>query len=292
MPYMINQQAYHITKPFLWQDRYPTPEYHHFEMKKFYLFHELPDYLRKQHWWGVQEILAMKARQYYHSFLWPLLIPAVFAVWFGLKSRRLRMLTVIGLMMIAALAVVIWQPESQYPAPAMAIAIALMLTSVRLTRTARWGSSRAFGLGLSRAIVFGVAFMLVSNVAYNLWNPGGLGYYSYNYPAQFERARIVSELARTPGKHVVIVRRSYYSWPGFEWVYNEADIDASHIVWARDMGDELNQQLIDYYKDRKIWLLHADNRQLTEYHPSVPLANQVVFAQPSLTPQAPKAKAR
>ena len=107
-----------------------------------------------------------------------------------------------------------------------------------------------------------------------------MGYFSYYYPPNFERVRIINTLQSTPGKHVIIVRRSYFSWPGFEWVYNEADIDASRIVWARDMGDELNQELADYYKDRKIWLLHADNRTLVAYHPSVPIGSELVQLAP------------
>jgi hypothetical protein len=44
-----------------------------------------------------------------------------------------------------------------------------------------------------------------------------------------------------------------------EWVYNRADIDGSAIVWARDMGDAANRELLDYYHaSRKIWLLEAD----------------------------------
>ena len=289
MPYVINQQTYHVTKPFLWQDQYPTPEYRHFEMKKFYLFHELPDYLRSRHLWGLEEVLALKARIYYGAFLWPLLIAGVFAMWFALKSRKLRMLPVVGLVLVAALAVVIWQPEAQYPAPGMAILIAIMVLCIRLARTVRIGD-RSFGLGLARAMCAGVLALLLGSIAYALWNPDSLDHYSLRIPPGLERARIVSELESTPGKHVVIVRRSYFSWPGFEWVYNDADIDASRIVWARDMGDELNQELANYYKDRKIWLLHADDRKLSAYRPSVPNADQIVSAQHLITPAQAKTR--
>ena len=43
-----------------------------------------------------------------------------------------------------------------------------------------------------------------------------------------------------------------------EWVYNAADIDAATVVWARDMGREKNQELIDYFKERRVWGLFAD----------------------------------
>lgn len=284
MPYMINQKTYHITKPFLWQDRYPFHEYHHFEMKKFYIFHELPDYLRSREPWGLEEILLMKGRTYYGIFLWPLLIATVPTAWIALKSRKLRMIVVIGFVMLFALSVVIWQPEAQYPAPAMCILAALIMLTVRMARTIRY---KDLGIGLSRAMVLAVAGVLFGSIAYALWNPGHLGHYTFYIPAQVERARIVSELTNTPGKHVIIVRRSYYSWPGFEWVYNDADIDASKIVWARDMGDELNQELVDYYHDRQIWLMNADERRLTLYKRTIPTASELV----QLVPTQHQAKA-
>ena len=40
-----------------------------------------------------------------------------------------------------------------------------------------------------------------------------------------------------------------------EWVYNDADIDGAKVVWARDMGTAKNQELLDYYKDRRVWLV-------------------------------------
>jgi hypothetical protein len=41
-------------------------------------------------------------------------------------------------------------------------------------------------------------------------------------------------------------------------VYNPADIDTAKVVWAMDMGAARNQELIDYYKDRQVWLVEPD----------------------------------
>jgi hypothetical protein len=74
-----------------------------------------------------------------------------------------------------------------------------------------------------------------------------------------ERARILKELEGKPGEHLVIVR--YF--PGHdiilnEWVFNNADIDASKVVWARDMGSQQNEELLQYFRVRHVWLVEAD----------------------------------
>jgi len=40
-----------------------------------------------------------------------------------------------------------------------------------------------------------------------------------------------------------------------EWVYNSADIDASPIIWAHDLGPQANAELLRYYPDRSSWIV-------------------------------------
>jgi hypothetical protein len=57
---------------------------------------------------------------------------------------------------------------------------------------------------------------------------------------------------------LVIVRYSPQHSPHIEYVFNRANIDSSQIVWARDMGEAKNKELLDYYPDRRVWLLQPD----------------------------------
>jgi hypothetical protein len=62
----------------------------------------------------------------------------------------------------------------------------------------------------------------------------------------------------TVDRHLILVRYSPEHIVNDEWVYNQADIDGSKVVWARDMGAENNLEVIRYFKDRKVWLLEPD----------------------------------
>ena len=43
-----------------------------------------------------------------------------------------------------------------------------------------------------------------------------------------------------------------------EWVYNQADIDSSTVVWAREISPAEDRRLRKYYADRKAWVVIAD----------------------------------
>ena len=66
-----------------------------------------------------------------------------------------------------------------------------------------------------------------------------------------------------PGKQLVIVHYGPAHVPHDDWINNRADIDASKIVWARDMGDNQNQELLIYFKDRRAWRVDPDDARPT-----------------------------
>ena len=66
------------------------------------------------------------------------------------------------------------------------------------------------------------------------------------------------EIAKIPGQLLVFVR--YFPQHIFqeEWVYNDADIDGSRVVWARDLGPAEDEKLRKYYPNRAAMLLEPD----------------------------------
>jgi hypothetical protein len=65
------------------------------------------------------------------------------------------------------------------------------------------------------------------------------------------------QLAEAKGPQLVFVRYSPRHLLR-EWVHNEADIDASRVVWALDLGPEEDAKLIRYYPQRTVWLIEPD----------------------------------
>jgi hypothetical protein len=95
-----------------------------------------------------------------------------------------------------------------------------------------------------------------------------LSYWEHGAEAHRDaRAYIQQWLSRRPGKQLVIVHYSSKHSPDQEWVYNGADIDQSKVVWASEMDPKADAELIDYFKDRHVWLLNADSypQRVTPY---------------------------
>jgi hypothetical protein len=66
------------------------------------------------------------------------------------------------------------------------------------------------------------------------------------------------QLARSGALNLILVRYKEQEHPNLEWVYNRADIDGAPVVWAHELDPGSNQRLIDYFRNRRVWLLDAD----------------------------------
>jgi hypothetical protein len=142
-----------------------------------------------------------------------------------------------------------------YIAPAIALLYLVIMQCMRHLHCFRW-SNQAVGLAFVRAI----AVVYVATVALRI-----LPAVAHIHPEKefqhgdLDRQSIVQRLDALPGQHVVLV--SYT--PDFdldrEWVYNSANIDASRIVWARDLGETKNQELLTYYHGRHFWHVEGDH---------------------------------
>lgn len=76
------------------------------------------------------------------------------------------------------------------------------------------------------------------------------------------RAALESRLESMPGDDLLLVR--YLHGRPHQWVWNDADIDASPVVWAESLGPEADDALRRYFADRRAWKIDVD------FGPTVP----------------------
>ena len=81
------------------------------------------------------------------------------------------------------------------------------------------------------------------------------------------RMPVEQQLAALPGEHLVLVRYSKDHNSGEEYVYNEADIDHAKTVWAREIPGMDLGPLLEYFKNRDVWLFEpdSDDRSVSTY---------------------------
>lgn len=266
MPYQLNQDIYHVSKPFIFQTRYAIPHYRNPQMRAFYMFHEYGEYLKSRSWWGLQHLVEEKYFCYYTFLVWPLLLLFVPGVILASASAELRVVVLSVALMMLGLTLQLWPAHGHYAAPAVGAILLILLSALRALRTnvedaplsadrrpvPASGKYGEYRLWFSRALVLGLSLTMLLPIADRLWNPYMLEE-SGTVPKQMDRQRILSQLNRTPGEHLVIVHYQQRDIPSIEWVYNRADIDHAKVVWARDMGPEANQELVRYFHNRRIW---------------------------------------
>lgn len=280
MPYAVNYETYHISKPFLFQKSNPIPEYHHESMRAFYVLHEFTDVLREGYEPGA--FVRRNATVYYAFFLWPFMLlvaPAIYVIW----RSELRLVLCSTLSVAAALLAQIWPPHGHYAAPCTGAVILMVLFSVRHFRN----SNLQYGLWGARALTIVLAVWMISPVAERLRDPYNIrprilaterAQMSVPLPSEIQRQRIQADLENRSGKHLVIVHHPWHDVPAQDWIYNDADIDHAKVIWARDMGYEQNQELLDYYPDRQVWYVDRGDvlGQIIPYRRATMLSQQAL----------------
>ncbi len=264
-PYAINRTTYAMAPYFVWQSARPEPVYRHKVMRDFYYNNELKAFDEIHSVSGFFPATLLKATRGVLFFTGIALLPPLIMLRRVLMDRRTRFLVLCVLILMAGMLIEIFLIP-HYLAPFTAVFYALGLQAMRHLRVWRAGAQR-FGIGMVRLIVT-VCFVMAGLRLYagplgfriNKWPASEWTGEWYGPAAQFgtARANIVTALDQLPGKQLVIVRYSATHNPLDEWVYNAADIDHSKVIWAREMDAADNCELMQYYKDRKTWLVQPD----------------------------------
>jgi hypothetical protein len=266
-PFQVNINTYYAVPYFPWLPLYPKRVYHHPVLERFFAhsWQMYWYYHARQHPF---DVLGTKAAEFYGFFLGPLLaLPLVVLMGFhpvqfarhAVAGKTGSLVAVCGATFVGLALPIYFIPH--YAAPVTAAVYALVLQAMRHLRLWEWRGKRA-GLGIVRAIpALCFLLFLLRAAAPQLHIPtpadkknSWAGEQTHNV----DRAQALRQLGVLPGGQLVIVRYNQYHNSDNEWVYNKADIDAAKVVWARDMGEAGNAELIRYFAQRRVWLAEPD----------------------------------
>ena len=253
LPYTVNRQIYAVAPVFFFQKPVPEPHYAHRELRDYFVGWELPYYLHARTATGYAAVTASKLERGWLFYIGPVLtLPLIAAAWTW-RSRRTRVFLLLILSLAAATMLTPWfMPH--YAAPATVVVWGLLIQGMRALRRRRPGMVRAIPFICAAMVAVRVA-MALTPIPFVLTYPMT---WATTWSEKIHRVEVEKQLHAAGGRHLVIVHYEAGHNPLREYVFNAADIDGSDIVWARDMGTEGNQELLRYYRDRKVWGLEAD----------------------------------
>ena len=252
MAYQANADTYAAAPLFHWQRPRPEVSYHHKVVRDFYEW-EIKVFESNRTFTGYLSHAAERFFSCWRFYLGPLLTFPLLAVLPVVRQRGICLPLLLCVAVAVGIAFETWTLP-HYFAPAAGALYLLLAQGMR--QLWRWSpAGRPLGRALVRAIpVLACAMILlrVTGAAFHIpiessWPRGNL-----------ERAMIVRQLSSLPGPQLVIVDYGPLHNLDREWVYNDADIDAAKVVWARDMGNDKNQELLSYFKNRHLWRVNAD----------------------------------
>lgn len=253
-PYVLYQRTYETQPLFLWQSAQPMHAYNNPQFTLFYNTWARSQYHRS--WADIKRVTNSKFDSFWATFLGPVcVLPAFMFLWIFWDRRSRFFIIIFALSWLGLLSVVWWM--GHYAAPITGLTFGLVVQSMRHLRQLRF-ESRPVGLAWLRVSVLMLFVTFGASLVRQIQHP-----YSWIFgfgSGNLQRASILKNLQIQPGKQLVMVRyRSGHHYVHDEWVYNDADIDAAKVVWARELNNEQDEKLISYFKDRHLWLVEPDN---------------------------------
>jgi hypothetical protein len=253
MPYQVDRQTYAMAPYFIWQHARPEPLYGHAVMRNFYQGWEYHDYLS-----GMTPLGYVRRWLYEIYALWkfyagPALTIPLLAFGCIFRDRKMRLPLVVAGFVAAGTLLAVWT-GAHYVAAATGLLFLLVVQCMRHLRVWCWA-----GKPVGAALVRAVPAICVAMICLRLCAVATSAPIEQPWPrGNLKRAAILHQLEAGPDKHLIIVRYGPEHGSHIEWVYNRADIDGAKVVWARDMGEEQNQELLRYFSERRVWVLYAD----------------------------------
>jgi hypothetical protein len=275
-PYAVDRATYAIAPYYVWQHMRPEPAYRHAVLRSFYHAGELGFYKQIHSVKGFLPYTLVKVGFAFLFFAGFALLPPLLMVRHVFRDKRIRFLVACVLLLSAGMVIEIFMLP-HYLAPFTAAFYAIGLQMMRHLR--QWKpEGKPVGLALVRLTI--VVCLLMAGIRViaepmhfgpNEFPPSNWNFVWFG-PGHWGVARenVEKQLEQIPGQQLAIVRYEQDHEPQDEWVYNSANIDASKVIWAREMAPAEDLELIRYYPDRKVWLVEPDENPVRVAPYSIP----------------------
>ncbi len=232
-------------------------------MRDYYRW-ELGEFKRNLTLKGYVERGAQKVWSWWQFYLGPLLTLPLLALPWIVRQRKMVLPLALCGAIVCGFAIQTWT-FPHYFSPFTGALYILLVQGLRHLRLWR-GRRSTIGLSMVRAIPVVACAMILLRVTAAATNT----HIEPDWPrGNLERAAVVRELRRLPAGQLVFVRYGARHDVDREWVWNKASIDSAKVVWARDMGEAQNQELLQYFADRQAWSIDGDAQrpELVAYPP-------------------------
>jgi hypothetical protein len=256
MPYVVHQQQYEVAGYFLFQhDRLDLPVYHN-EIYRVFWTMWVPG-VTHHYQTHLAEAFTEKLRMLWVFFYtdWPLSLSllALPLIW---RNRRLRWAgLMLAIFLLGFFPLIGTYPH--YVAPAAGLLMVLMIGGLHRIRL--WNpQGKPTGSVLARVAMAAVFCLFARDVVYRDFIQKTPVDMTGNPALKATRRRLIEQLQKQPGRHLVLVRYEPGHDPGFDYVANGADPETQKILWARELDPASNEELMRHFAERHIWRMNGD----------------------------------
>lgn len=249
LPYQVHEETYSVAPFFVWQAPRAVPTYNHDVLRAYHTERNYVIYEQQRSAGGLWPRLAKKLDKFWSFYLgFALTIPLLVLPW----TARRRWTAFAVLVCLLVLSETVWVAPffAHYVAPIASLIMFLIVEGLRWLWSWRW---RRWALGRWVVVVVMLLAVLTPVVA-TVRAKQSANPTAWNH----QRAALQAELQASGGRHLVVVRYGPRHHIDNEWVYNAATIDQAPVVWAREMDEAHNRELLTYFADRQPWLLVVD----------------------------------